>query len=280
MDEISVRTATLLQVIHGMDVSAYDPSFFRATLERRSDDLGLADSSAYPECLKDDPEEAARLDEALRISYSRFFRDPLSFAMLECRVLPELLARKPEGGEIRVWSAGCASGQEAYSIAILLDEAIRTSRKSLRYHIFATDANEACVASAREGLFTPDDLKDVKLGQLETCFDRVGGAYSVVPRLRQYIDFSVHDLLDRTATHPPDSIYGDFDVVFCSNVLYYYRNVFRTLILERLSRSLSASGVLFTDATEKSFLSGHASFHPLDPAAPVFVKRAHRFTSK
>ena len=280
MDESTVQISTLLSDTYGMDVSVYDASFLRDTLKHRVEALGLSDANDYPESLETDPEEASRLGEALRISYSRFFRDPLAFAVLECKVLPDLLSRKPEGGEIRVWSAGCASGQEAYSIAILLDEAVRGSSKSLRYHIFATDIRPESVASAASGRFTREDLRDVRLKHLESCFDRQGDTYSVAPRLKRHMDFSVHDLLDQNATHPPESIFGDFDVVFCSNVLYYYREELRTRILERLARSLAGSGVLFTDATEMSFLSTHPSFRPLDLVAPVFAKSKHRALAK
>jgi chemotaxis protein methyltransferase CheR len=280
MDESKVRTATLILDSYGMDVSVYDASFLSDTIKRRVIALGLRSASEYLESMKADPEEASRLRDALRISYSRFFRDPLAFAVLERIVLPDLMCRKPEGGEIRVWSAGCASGQEAYSIAILLDEAVRNSAKPLRYRIFATDIREESVDAARTGVFALDELGDVRQKYLETCFARNGDSFSVVSRLRRCIDFSVHDLLDRNVSHPPESIFGDFDVVFCSNILYYYRGELRNLILESLSRSLSESGVLFTDAAEKLFLSGHASFQPLDPTVPAFVKRKRRIVSK
>ncbi len=274
MDRVLSRLRELFLRTHGFDLSEYDDAFVRDTLARRLAELGLPEADAYGSFLAGSDIEAAAFVDALRISYTRFFRDPLAFALLESRILPALLAQKAEGSEIRIWSAGCASGQEAYSIAMTIEDVLANCGRSLNYRIFATDARPGGIEAAKTGLYSPDDVKELKLRHLEKHFRKVPGGYQVVPGLKSHIEFSVHDFLDPEMPNPPGSIFGDFDIVFCSNILYYYQERIRVHLLAGLSRSLAASGVLVTDDASQSILDKRSEFQPFESSIAVFRKRA------
>jgi len=198
----------------GLDLSAYDGSFLLDSMRRRQEALGLADAATYEKYLSLDPAEAEMLVDSLQVCYSRFFRDPLSFSLLETRILPALLAQNPKRSEIRVWSAGCASGQEAYSIAMVLEDAAASSGRILPYRIFATDLRDRELETARAGVYADEDVKELKVRQLETYFRKVPGGFAVLPGIRSHIEFSRHDLLDPETPHPPGSIFGDLGICF------------------------------------------------------------------
>jgi len=255
----------VLATAHGLDVTRYDEAFLRRTLARRMEGTGTAAIPEYAERLAGDREEAGKFCSSLRITHTEFFRNPLSFAVVEQIVLPGLVeAKKKSGGEIRVWSAGCASGQEAWSIAMLLDELAGP----VSYRIFATDLEEP--VSARCGVYSPGDVGNVRTRHLYEYFARQGDAYSVVPRLRERVDFSVCDLLDGSPAIPAASIYGDFDLILCCNLLFYYRLDARRRILENICIGLAPGGYFVTGEAERAMVAGHGGLHAMALSTAVF----------
>lgn len=225
--------------------------------------------AAYLAHLKNHSEEWATLFASLRITYSEFFRNPLTFALIEQIILPGLAEekRKTGGGDIRIWSAGCAAGQEAYSLAILTRDFRRAHEKGFFFRIFATDASEVELATARRGVYDAAAMQNVPLKHLRGAFIQRGETYEVVPEVKALVQFSSYDLLDEDSTCPPDSIYGDFDLLLCSNLLFYYRPDIRRLILKKLERCLSPGGYLVTGEAESGIVAGAGGFraivHPL-----------------
>jgi len=147
----------LMDRSHGRDISVYDEGFLSRSLDRRVLATGCETLAAYLGYLLEDSAEAEAFYGSLCVSYSEFFRNPLTFALLEQLILPGLIAKteQPARTEIRVWSAGCAAGQEPYSIAILLDELTAARGDTVSFRIFATDNSEPELAAARKGVYDP-----------------------------------------------------------------------------------------------------------------------------
>jgi chemotaxis protein methyltransferase CheR len=274
MDEI----VAVMGQAYGLDLSCYDESFLAKSIERRREVTAAGTPAAYLERLTQDRAEAESLYRSLRVTYSEFFRNPLAFALLEQTLLPTLLNEKEEAArtEIRVWSAGCAAGQEPWSVAILLEELGVARGNPVSYRIFATDLSGPDLALARRGSYGVETLGRVGLRRLNEYFLRQDGSYTVAARPRDRVDFSVYDLLDAGGTCPPASIYGGFDLVLCSNVLLYYRPKTQRLILDKVRRSLAPRGYLVTGETERQIVAGAGGFRAVAPPATVFQQMQNR----
>jgi len=242
--------------LHGKDISRYDESFLLKSLEKRLAATSCPTVADYCGYLSRHDGEAEQFFHTLNITYSEFFRNPLTFAVLEQRVLPGLIEEKQAAGtpEIRVWSAGCAAGQESYSVAILLDELLTARKSPLSFRIFATDISEKCLEFGRRGVYDEGAVQNVRLKHIISCFEAGHGSYPVARRLRDRIEFSFYDLLDERSTSPPGSIYGDFDLIFCSNLLFYYKPETQHFIMKKLCNALSHGGYLVTGEAERAIV--------------------------
>lgn len=269
VDDSVFEIMRIMKVRYEKDLTIYDEAFLVKTLRRRMAAINI-NQSDYVLYLQKNRDEAESLVASFQISYSQFFRNGLTFAVLEQLVLPQLLSHKPENGEIRVWSAGCSTGQEAYSIAILLEELLISSSKPMRFRIFATDLSSEVLDTARTGVYDEDSLSNVRMKYIKRYFSKMGAAYQVVPGLTEKIVFSQYDLLDAHSTNPPDSIYGDFDMIFCCNLLFYYQTPVRRSIVKKLKRSLAEGGFLITGEAESLFMGNDQNLKMLSASAPVF----------
>ena len=270
LEEYPDRIASVMKELLGKDISMYDPTFLLKVIEARCLACSLSGTAMYCELLKEDSNEADVFYHSLHITYSRFFREPLTYALLEQIVLPEICSRKPAGSEVRIWSAGCAGGQEAYSMAmLLLDLALDTGRE-VRFRIFATDIDEKMLAAGKAGQYSSDSVAQIQAGRLARYFTKHGTSYRALPILQQNINFSIYDLLDESSAHPPESIYGDFDLVMCSNLLIYYTIPYQHTILNKLFNSLSASGYLVTGETERALVGNMLKQQIMTPTTAIF----------
>lgn len=261
-----------LRQSYGWDLSSFDGTFLAKMLEARRTATGTPSVREYLTRLRQDRHEAEELHQSLHIAHSEFFRNPLAFALLEELILPQLAAGKGGQTEIRVWSAGCAAGQEAYSVAILLDELAASRKNPVLFRIFATDRSRTELTTAQLGTYRRESLHNVRLKHVDGCFSRRDDTFTIVSRIRQRVDFSWHDLLGERCGSPPASIYGDFDLILCSNLLYYYQAGIQQLILSKLHQALTPRGYLVTGETEKAAVNLAGGFHALAPPAPVFQK--------
>ncbi len=259
----------IMKETYKKDLTVYDDAFLVKALERRMTGINVGKSD-YPLYLQENRHEADCLLISFQITYSQFFRNPLTFAVLEQCVLPHLISQKSENGEIRVWSAGCSTGQEAYSIGMLLDEMIKSSSKPMRFRIFATDLSQDALGAARTGIYDENSVANIRMKYLKSYFIKQGEAYTVAPGLKQKIDFSEYDLLDSHSSNPPDSIFGDFDIIFCCNLLFYYCIDVRRAIIKKLKRSLAEGGYLVTGETESTFVGKDEDLKMLPSGAPIF----------
>jgi chemotaxis methyl-accepting protein methylase len=252
LEEIS----TLLLEKYGADVSHYDESFLEMSVAKRLSVTGCYSLNDYHKHLKNTKSEAVSFVDSLNISFSEFFRNPLTYAYIEQMVLPLLIEKKKKENnrEIRIWSAACASGQEAYSIAMLWNEVLPASRSTIDCRIFATDCNPEEIIAAQKGVYQMASIGKVAFNRVQTCFNQQKETFSIKPELKKQVDFSIFNLLDKQLVSPPASIYGDFDVIFCCNLLFYYKPEFRHQILDKISRNLAADGFLITGETEREIV--------------------------
>ncbi len=261
------------------DLSQYDKAFLMRTIETRMSVTGISSSKEYSSFLSANNPEIDLFYQSLHISYSEFFRNQLTFSLLEQHVLPGLIAAKQKSDtEIRIWSAGCAAGQEAYSIAILLDELTADLAEKVSFRVFATDRSYSELDCAQKGVYDAAALRNVRLKHLEKYFYKSGDSYLLNDRLKKMVNFSLFDLLDQSSISPPSSIYGDFDIVFCSNLLFYYRPETRQLVLDKVLRSLSVEGILVTGEAEISIVEKHGGFTSFAKPSALFRKAMHRGT--
>jgi len=273
MSEINRNTTELLMNKHGIDISMFDKSFVNKTILQRIDLTGCLDIADYNRFVAENETEAALFNGLLRVSYSEFFRNPLTFSVLESIVLPEMVFRKRNNNskEIRIWSAACAGGHETYSLAILLENLIGQNDK-MRYRIFGTDQDETQINKARLGEYCKDCTGNIRQKQLEKWFVPTGNSWSVIPELKKHIKFSVFDLLSKQYSSPPDSIYGDFDLVMCANVLFYYKPEVQKIIMDKIRESLADDGLLVTGEAEREILKT-GKFKEVFPQSGIFRKQ-------
>jgi chemotaxis methyl-accepting protein methylase len=251
-----VHITDRLNSLYRVDISTYDLSFLNKAISSRMLCNHCGSLSEYSDLLENKPEEEKIFLDSLNISYSEFFRNTLTFSVLEHIVLPGLVHQKKTKGnkEIRIWSAACASGQETYSIAMLLEELQSKSDEVINYRIFATDHAENQIEEAQKACYTGATLNNLTDIRLKKWFAIQGDFYSVIPELKKHIDFSVFDLFSEMLDCPPVSIFGDFDIVFCANLLFYYKKADQKIILNKTGNCLKKTGFLITGEAERDIL--------------------------
>lgn len=263
---------------YSRDITPFAETFLAQSLDKRLEATSIDSAAAYVLHLAKDRVEAETFIHSLNIGYSEFFRDPLVFALLAQMILPGLIEEKRKSGrpEIRIWSAGCAAGQEPLSVAILLDQLAADRELPVSFRIIATDVSDTALATARRGQYAASEVKNVPLRYIESCFHRQGGAYQVVERVRTMVDFSTYDLLDACSICPPASIFGDFDLILCCNLLFYYQPAVRRALLAKIDRCLAPKGYLVTGETERAIVEEIGNFRAAAPPAVVFRKKSFR----
>lgn len=256
-DKLSELAGIILKS-HNINISLYDNSFVERAIQKRSSSLDL-NTDLYITYLKKNKSEAIFFYESLNINYSVFFRNPLNFVLIEKIILPQLIEKKKAKNEkeIRIWSAACAEGQEAYSIAIIFDELQKSINTPVRCRIFASDCMPDIINKAKEGIFQSASLGNVTLNRINVYFKQNENNYNIDSCIKDYIDFSVFDLLTNQRICPPASIFGNFDIIFCSNILFYYNPESRRLILEKIGNCLSDDGFVITGEVEAEILKSN-----------------------
>jgi len=268
-----VDTATwhkVFNVLH--DRYKYDfadykrPTLLRRT-QRRMSLRGVDDFDAYATLVRDDPDEAAALFRDLMINVSSFFRDREAWEELEREVIDPLIAKRANGDEIRVWSAGCATGEEACTIGMLLLERIEASGKRVIPRIFATDVSDS-LATARAGAYPATIAADLSPERLERFFvkrDSAPESYEVTKRLRDLIVFARHNVI----TDPP---FSRIDLICCRNLLIYIEPETQRKILGMFNFALRDGGTLFLGSAET--IGMHTDlFEPISAPWRIFRSR-------
>jgi chemotaxis protein methyltransferase CheR len=215
-------------------------------LKRRMKELGLSGFAAYRERLEADPDEWVVLDGLCHITISRFFRDSRVFEALGQRVLPEIAARAAqERREAHFWSAGCASGEEPYTLKIIWDLAVASLFPGIGCSIVATDVDDVMLGRARKGCYPKGSLRELPEAFVTEGFDRVGSQFCVRPRHREGVSFLLQDLRSEAPN-------GPFDLILCRNVAFtYFEAPLQRETLSRLVERLTMPGYLVIGAQER-----------------------------
>jgi two-component system CheB/CheR fusion protein len=244
----------------GHDFRHYKRASLLRRLERRLQVNGLPNLPSYREFLHEKPEEAHDLLKDLLIGVTNFFRDREAFEALDRQVLPALFGEAPEGPPVRAWVPGCASGEEAYSIAMLLSEHAEKAAGGRDIHVFASDIDEQAVAIARAGAYPESIAADVLPGRLRRFFNKSGDEYRIRKELRERVLFAAHNIL----RDPP---FSNLDLISCRNLLIYLDRSVHAELLEMFHFALRPGGYLFLGSSES-----------VDAASPLFsvVDKKHR----
>ncbi|HEX7336945.1 MAG TPA: CheR family methyltransferase [Gemmatimonadales bacterium] len=251
----------------GFDFTAYKRSSLMRRVQVRMHAAGITDFINYRDFLEVDPEEFTRLFNTILINVTTFFRDgPPVWDYLAQNVLPGIVEQSESTKRIRVWSAGCASGDEAYSVAILLAESLGSDRFRERVKIYATDVDEDALSEARQAAYAERALEEVPPALLQKYFDRVGDRYVFHKDLRRAVLFGRHDLIQ-------DAPISRIDLLLCRNCMMYFNAQAQSRILAKFQFSLREGGVLFLGKAE-TLLTRAATFTPLDVTRRLFIKPA------
>ena len=233
----------LLRGFSGVDFRRYRSSTILRRLMRRLSRHRLNDVEAYVTLLQSDPPELRGLFQDLLIPATRFFREPESFAALTGEVFPRLIEQRDPELPIRIWVCGCATGEEAYSLAIVLHEFLQRVNAGIRAQIVATDINDAAIAHARAGVYRADIAGDVGPERLRRFFTGTGDHYRVRKAIRDMCAFLRHDLI----TGPP---VARLDLVMCRNVLIYFDATLRQELIAMFQDALEPRGCLVLGQAE------------------------------
>ncbi len=253
-----------LKVSRGFDFTAYKRSTLTRRIDRR---LALIDVGTYVEYLdylEVHPEEFGQLFNAILINVTSFFRDPETFEYLRTEVVPTLLARKDPEEQLRIWSAGCASGEECYSVAMLLAEILGPESFRERVKIYATDVDEEELAMARAGSYSERQMEDLP-EDLRAKYFEPNGSRSVFKKdFRRNIIFGRHDLLD-------DAPISRVDLLVCRNTLMYFNHEAQSRIVSRFRFALREGGYLVLGKAEM-LLNFAEAFSPVDLKQRIFLR--------
>jgi len=264
----------LISETYSSDISVYDETFLDKIISDRMKELSYKSSDTYLSYIAENRSEFNTLISNLNNSYSESFRNPLIYNFIELRLLPVIFKGKnsSESGGIRIWSAGCASGQEAYSLAIITGDFKDTGRYGIDFKIFGTDRSSSEIQSAHLGIYHYKSLLNTKLAHIRSCFSNSGDYYTINPEIRKCVDFSVYDLLEKDTFAPPSSIYGGFDIIMCCNLLFYYNQDYQKKVLDKFYLSLNPGGFLITDNSEIGLINSFGIFRQYMTYLSVFCK--------
>jgi len=257
-------TYALLRRHTGHDFSQYKETTIQRRVQRRMQALQLATVPTYVERLRHDPHEVEFLFKDLLIGVTHFFRDPEAFAALARTVIPQFFADKGAADRVRVGVSGCASGEEAYSLAILLREHMDTLAVVPHVQVFATDLDALALETARRGIYPVGIAEHVSPERLERFFVQQDHTYQVKPEVREMCLFATHSLIK----DPP---FSRLDLIVCRNVLIYLEPDLQQQLMWLFHYALQPGGYLFLGPAE-SITGQHDLFRPLDQSHRIFQK--------
>ena len=254
----------LLKQTRGFDFTGYKrPSLFRR-VRKRMQAVGADTFTDYMSVLNGEPVEFDRLLNTVLINVTSFFRDEVPWEYLRDHIVPKIAENKGRGDSIRVWSAGCATGQEAYTLAMILAERLGVDAFLKRVKIYATDLDDDALAYARHGSYTPKEMENVSEEMRGRYFERQNGRFYFKKPLRRCVIFGRNDLVD-------DAPISKIDLLVCRNTLMYFDSKTQARVLNRFHFALREGGYLFLGKAET--LSTHTSmFDPVDLQRRIFTK--------
>jgi len=259
------KVAGILAKYEQVDFSHYKVSTLSRRIHRRCLISGCNNLEDYVRLLELSHEERITLRHDLLISVTQFFRDRQAWDFLEKQTIPQLIEKANPGEELRFWVTACATGQEAYSLAILLDEAVEKSEKQLKIKIFATDLDKEALEKATQGIYPETIANEMSAEKLTRYFVKKDQSYQVIRRIREKLLFAPHDLTK-------DAGFTRMNLISCRNVLIYMQPDLQKQVLRNLHFSLGSKGVLFLGEAE-TVGEFQEEFKPLNQKHKIYQKR-------
>jgi two-component system, chemotaxis family, CheB/CheR fusion protein len=265
-DETLGKILAVLKNKSRVDFSFYKPGTIKRRVTRRMFLLKMDTLSQYLHHLRKTPEEVENLFHDVLINVTGFFRDPEAFRILRVKAFPQVMKDKGPQHPVRIWVPGCATGEEAYSIAILLNEYFDDKTHPVQCQIFATDVSDDIVQKARVALYSESIAADISAERLRRHFQKVHGGYLVNKNLRDMCVFAKHDL----AKDPP---FSRVDLISCRNVMIYMGHVLQKKIIPGFHYALNEGGILFLGSSE-TIGTFSDLFDTLDRKHKIYTKKA------
>jgi two-component system CheB/CheR fusion protein len=244
-EELLPELFQLVRENSGQDFNHYKSPTITRRIAKRMAQFNIKSLEDYLQLLRQNPEENKLLAQDFLIGVTRFFRDKGAFELLKDQVLGKLIEVKEEGAILKIWVTACSTGEEVYSIAILLDQALQKRNKWLDIKIFATDIDSNAIEYAAKGCYPASVVKELAPDVLKKYFIKAENKYQIVPRLRKQIVFARHNILK----DPP---FIKNDLVTCRNMLIYFDNVLQRQVLTSLHFAMNAGGYLFLGPSESA----------------------------
>ncbi len=259
------RILALLRARTGHDFASYKMNTIRRRIERRMNVHQIKEAPEYVRYLQDNPHEIDMLFSELLISVTSFFRDPAAFEVLAEKALPDLLGSRSDGHTLRVWIPGCASGEEAYSIAIILHECMAKMKPRFDVQIFGTDLDAHAIEAARAGVYAAGITANVSPERLERYFVREDNTYRIRKEIREMLVFAPQNVIK----DPP---FTKLDLIVCRNVLIYLDADLQRRLLPVFHYAMRPGGLLFLGPSES--IGGYADlFEPLNNQWKIFRRK-------
>ena len=265
-DDAIRRILAILYTNRGTDFSCYKKSTIHRRIIRRMVLNRLKTLRDYVQLLRENVPEVNLLYNDLLINVTRFFRDPSIYEMLKKKVFPTLLKKRIPSDPVRIWVPGCATGEEAYSMAICLSEFLDKKGINIPYQIFATDLDEPAIERARKGLYSKSALQDMAPQRLNLFFVKANGNYQIIKPIRDACVFAPHNLLK----DPP---FSHLDVISCHNVLIYLDNEPKRKILQMFHYALKPNGYLLLGKSETAGNEDNL-FEQIDKENKIYSKKS------
>src|SRR5438094_7166832 len=253
-----------LKGTRGFDFTAYKRSSLVRRIEKRQQAVSHESYEAYQAYLAAHPEEFGLLFNTILINVTSFFRDPEVWGHMKSQIVPHMLAGSRPDGAIRVWSAGCASGEEAYTLAMILAEELGVEAFRRRVKIYASDVDEDALMQARHAIYTASQVEDVPPELLSKYFERVDDRYLFHKDVRRSVIFGRHDLVQ-------DAPISRVNLLVCRNTLMYFTRETQARVLNRFHFALRNGGFLFMGRAELLLTHGEL-FTPVELKWRVFGK--------
>jgi two-component system CheB/CheR fusion protein len=248
----------------GFDFTGYKRSSLLRRVTKRMQMIGVQEFANYVDYLEVHPDEFGKLFDTILINVTAFFRDPEAWQVIQAQVVPRIVSTKRPEDPIRLWCAGCASGEEAYTLAIVMAEAVGLDAYRDRVKIYATDVDEEALTRARQAAYSAKDIGAVPEALREKYFESLNHRYAFNKELRRSVIFGRHDLIQ-------DSPISRIDLLSCRNTLMYFNSDTQARILDRFHFALNDRGTLFLGKAE-TLLSYNNAFVPVDLKRRVFAK--------
>ena len=264
MGELARIQALVLEST-GVDFSKYKEETLLRRIEKRKESLGITGATTYLSYIQRHPEELKRLEQMFLVCVSSFFRDPEAFRALGI-ALKKLVLKKPMDSRIGVWVPGCATGDEAYTIAIMLCAMLGERDAHVRVRITATDLSDQALAVARAGVFRSSALKTTDPAIVKKYFTPKGEDYVVSESIRGMVHFDQGDVLAMNAV-------GPCDLISCRNLLIYLKTELQDRLIRVFHQALNPNGLLFIGQSESLGITGGGLFTPVDQYHRVYQRR-------